>query len=245
MPNEADVISGGPLEHGSPVVETPTPPKEPVETPPAAIEMVEAEIGGVKVQVPKVFADQYNQMMVEVSTINARLRAMEKPPAPKDELDPLDDADVAIFSDPKGTLRKVIEIAKAEVTQSVKAEAQTTRLQEEFWKEFYKTHDDLDPDIDGPVVQVTMAREFQTMKNMKSKDAIKYLGEQSKAQLLKIAAKRGAPASKPTKPTSEGANEPSTSRSKQKDTSVSTHKPQSIVDVLRVRRAARMKATKG
>ena len=247
MATEKPVVDGGVLKDGEVMPGTgsdkPVVKKNDDNT--AKVKMVEVDIGGVKASVPEIFVNEFKAIQQGYTSLKFEVEELKKPkhtPVENSD-DPLANIDTELFQDPKAAVAKIIKAAQAGAVSQVSGEQAINTARTEFWNEFYKTHTDLDRDVDGDVVQAVMGREFQSLASLKVPEAIKALGEKSKEALLKIATKRGAKPGAGGKPLTEGGNEPAKKGSKPIDDGVSPHSG-GLSAVIRERRAARAKASK-
>lgn len=249
MATDNDVIKGGPVADGSAAPGTEGKKTEPKAVDGPVVKMVEVEIGGVKANVPESFVAEYNAMHKGFSDLRAEVEALKKPKPTKkdgesDPNDPLANIETELFADPKAAVAKIIKAAREMAVGEVTSAQVAREGQREFWDAFYKANPDLDPSVDGDVISAVLTREFDELKTLKVPAAIKLLSEKSKAQLLKIAEKRGGGKGSSGKPDGEGGNEGSKKGSKAVDQSASTHST-GLSGAIRARQAARRAAAKG
>jgi hypothetical protein len=225
------------------------PANEPAKNPDhtASVKMVEVEIGGVKANVPESFVREYQQMQQGLFALKSEVDALKKPtPKSTNEPnpdDPLSNIETELFADPSKAVAKIIEVATTNAVNKMTAAVGAQTAQKEFWTEFYAKNPDLDRDTDGDVVTAVMNREYEAISGLKVPEAIKVLGEKSKAALMKIAQKRGANSSDNGKPLAEGGNEPLKKLSKVESDNVSPHST-GLSGVIRARQQARRAAAK-
>lgn len=215
--------------------QTPEPKTEP------QVEMVEAEIGGVKVNVPKIFADSHKALESKIDSLVNDLATLKKgagkEAAKNDTPNPLADIETMLFAEPAKAVALILAEAKRQALGEVNQQTSAQKAQSDFWDAFYKENSDIDRETDGVVVNAVLTAEYPTLKDMKVPDAIKHLAKKSKESLLKIAQKRGGGSG--AKPQSEGGNKtPSGGSNDDKSVSADTQVT-SLSSVIRDRRAAR------
>jgi hypothetical protein len=173
-----------------------------------------------------------SQKIAELSDQLAKLTAKQ----PTNPASTAPDLENLIFTNPKEALRLVKEDIRAEFNATLNA----TQQQADFWREFYKQNGDL-TDSDWFVKSV-MARDYGKMKTMQVPEAMKYLADTVKADILKLAPKK----TKDNKAdVMEGGNEATPPKSKSGEASESPQTAGGITGVLKARQAARRKAAGG
>lgn len=165
--------------------------------------------------------DQLDRLTAQVAELTPKTPA--KPASADTDLENL------IFTNPK----KAVQLIKDEIRGELNAQLDSTKAQNEFWTEFYRQNDDL-KDADW-LVKSILQREMGKMSKMMVPDAMKYLAETVKGDILKLSGKK---TKKEPGDQIEGANESTRKQPKEAETGGETA-PTSITDVLKARKAAR------
>lgn len=151
-----------------------------------------AELGG-KLQT---LVDGFSREMANLKGQVQTLSTVHQPAPKKGKDDDDDDLDVdtALFTDPKGTLNRVLskfekKIAKLIEESTGKAEAKqmAANQEREFWGLFYQDNPDLkDHDL---IVKAIMNRDMAKLGTKTVDDAIKHISTETKKLILKMGGK--------------------------------------------------------
>jgi hypothetical protein len=203
LPNEEDVIRGGPeatIGDGEAGKEAPGGDAQKVP------ETVELTIGGQTFHVPKDAAAALESEQTRFTQERDALYERINEPAAAEEptiQEGVDYSDV-IFSDPNAAVASIREDVKKEVLQTVRAETQATNRLEQFWSGFYGTNPDL-KDYDS-TVRAVMNENWADLRGVSSTQAAKKLADLTKGHITGIVQKFGGTAPSNESVTLEGGS---------------------------------------
>lgn len=224
-----------PLEPGSPA------PAAPADAP-AEPTFETVRLGGLELEVDSATKAAIEAEVARLTPPAPAQQAPQAPPAPPDDsaspIASIKDLNTRIFTEPDAVLKELYELARTDISNTLRGEYQRVQTERDFWSEFYKDNNDLAGS--QFLVKAVVERDRAKLGGLDSYEAIaKHVADATRTAILGIKGVETSSAQRPRavmRGSQAGARAPASPAAEPSNVT-------SVTQILRQRHAKRMGGT--